>query len=100
MGDAGWILTCCCIPFIIGLANSSQRQAARLRQLEARVTALMDDAGIDFDPDQDIRQAVVEALGNDGKIPAIKLHRKLTGSGLVEAKDYVEGLQDTTDSET
>ena len=100
MGDAGWILTCCCIPFIIGLANKSHRQAARLRQLEGRVGALIAKAGFDIDRNQVARQAVVEALGNDGKIPAIKLHRKLTGSGLVEAKDYVEGLQDTTDSQT
>lgn len=34
-------------------------------------------------------------FGNKNKIPAIKAIRELTGTGLREAKDFVEGLNDT-----
>ncbi len=37
-------------------------------------------------------QKVQAVLNSDGKIAAIKLCRELTGLGLAEAKDYVEGL--------
>lgn len=69
----------------------------------------LDEAGIDVDEviDQfraqralqgendlnDIEQAVIDAgSGGTRKIEAIKRYRELTGSNLVEAKDFVENL--------
>lgn len=41
-------------------------------------------------------QMVLDELHNGRKITAIKIYRELTGLGLVEAKDYVEGLERET----
>lgn len=41
----------------------------------------------------DQRQAIISALGDNNKILAIKLYRDATGSGLRDAKDFIEQLQ-------
>jgi len=40
------------------------------------------------DPEVKVRQ---HAAAGYGKVPCIKLYRELTGKGLEEAKDWVEG---------
>lgn len=41
------------------------------------------------------RRDVIEALRHGQKIEAIKLYRTATGTGLAEAKDFVEALEQT-----
>ena len=85
---------------VLVVSNQIQRQTARVTQLEVMLTALLDNAGIDFDPDEVVTQKVVEALSRGNKIQAIKRHREITGSGLRDAKEFVEKIQRATDSET
>ncbi|MFF7415140.1 ribosomal protein L7/L12 [Streptomyces lydicus] len=61
----------------------------RLVRLERKVDLLLAHAGVE-EP-QDPRMAEIdELLARGKKIQAIKVHRELTGSGLVEAKEAVE----------
>ncbi|MDC7338755.1 ribosomal protein L7/L12 [Streptomyces lydicus] len=61
----------------------------RLGRLERKVDLLLAHAGVE-EP-QDPRMAEIdELLARGKKIQAIKVHRELTGSGLVEAKEAVE----------
>ncbi|MER0480189.1 ribosomal protein L7/L12 [Streptomyces sp. Edi2] len=76
-----------------GFARASdlraKRQDLRLRRLERKVDLLLAHAGIS-EP-EDPRMAELDALLAQGKkIQAIKVHREVTGSGLVEAKEAVE----------
>ena len=47
----------------------------------------------DSGPNDPIAEAVKSKLESDGKIPAIKLYRKLKHAGLAEAKAYVDRLE-------
>lgn len=87
------------VVLFVMLGNQVQRQTASVLQLEVMVQALLDNAEIDFDPDEAIKQKVVEALARDNKIQAIRQHREFTGSSLKDAKDFVEKLQHETGSE-
>ncbi|MFG2860997.1 ribosomal protein L7/L12 [Streptomyces sioyaensis] len=61
----------------------------RLQRLEKKVDLLLAHAGV-AEP-EDPRMAEIDELLTQGKkIQAIKVHRELTGSGLVEAKEAVE----------
>src|SRR5262249_14105583 len=72
---------------------SLERRIGALSRIEAKLDALVTHAGIDFDPYDQVPQAVVEALRRGEKIQAIKLYRESTGVGLREAKEFVEDLQ-------
>ncbi|WP_030986877.1 ribosomal protein L7/L12 [Streptomyces sp. NRRL S-1813] len=61
----------------------------RLQRLERKVDLLLAHAGV-AEP-EDPRMAEIDDLLAQGKqIQAIKVHREVTGSGLVEAKEAVE----------
>ncbi|MFJ6792393.1 hypothetical protein [Streptomyces angustmyceticus] len=78
---------------VYSLAQAGDRRAKqtdlRLRRLERKVDLLLAHAGI-AEP-EDPRMAEIDQLLAQGKkIQAIKVHRAVTGSGLVEAKEEVE----------
>ena len=64
--------------------------AGRLRSVERKIDLILDHLGLD--PNQGVDRQVLELVKGGRKIEAIKLYRDLTGVGLKEAKDYVEGL--------
>ena len=67
--------------------------ARRLRRLEEQVALLSEKLGLPFDdPGAGMPSEVVELARNGRKIEAIKRYRELTGVGLAEAKDVVDGL--------
>jgi ribosomal protein L7/L12 len=67
--------------------------ARRLRRLEEQVALLSEKLGLPFDdPGAGMPREVVELARNGRKIEAIKRYRELTGVGLAEAKDVVDGL--------
>lgn len=75
------------------VASSTDRRSKtldrRLQRLEHKVDLLLAHAGV-AEP-EDPRMAEIDELLTQGKkIQAIKVHRELTGSGLVEAKEAVE----------
>ncbi len=73
--------------------TSAERQVRALSRVEAKVDALLKQAGIRFDPYADAPAPVLDALRRGRKVEAIKEYRAATGVGLQEAKDYVEELQ-------
>ena len=67
----------------------------RIRRLEAQVALLSEKLGVPFEEigaDSGIPQEVVALAQSGNKIQAIKLYRELTGVGLAEAKDVVDGI--------
>lgn len=72
------------------LANPSGNNGRRLRRLERKVDLILSHLGLD--PNQGVNEKVMELVKSGDKIQAIKEYRELTGVGLKEAKDYVEGL--------
>lgn len=72
---------------------SVERRLARLSRLEAKVDALLNQAGIRFDPYQDVPPDVREALENGQRILAIKRLRRATGVDLKEAKEFVDEVR-------
>jgi ribosomal protein L7/L12 len=68
--------------------------AARLRRIEQKLDLIVAHLGINYD--QAAREGIldeVRGLADEGrKIAAIKRHRELTGSSLVDAKRAVEDL--------
>jgi len=92
-------------PFLLGLIVGAiavlvvARIASRahdgrgLPRVEAKIDALLKHHGVRFDPYSDVPPTVIEALHRGNKIEAIKAYRAATGTGLKEAKEYVEEIQ-------
>jgi hypothetical protein len=70
-----------------------ERRLNRLSRLEAKVDALLKNAGITFDAFQDVPPEVREALERGETILAVKRLRQATGVGLKEAKDVIDELR-------
>ena len=67
----------------------------RIRRLEAQVALLSEKLGLPFEEAgaaSGVPQEVVALAQSGNKIQAIKLYRELTGVGLAEAKDVVDGI--------
>lgn len=73
-------------------SNTDRRSKAldrRLQRLERKLDLLLAEAGVQ-EPEDPRLAEIDELLAQDKKIQAIKVHRQVTGSGLVEAKEAVE----------
>jgi ribosomal protein L7/L12 len=69
---------------------------SRVRELEAKLQFLYRRFNIDYvDPNSDPKLApeIQEALRRGNKIEAIKIYRELTGVGLAEAKQAIDGAE-------
>ena len=64
--------------------------SAALFPIEARIDALLKNAGVRYDANVDMPVDVLDALTRGDKIEAIKRYRVAKGVGLKEAKDVVE----------
>lgn len=74
-------------------ATSVNRHARALSRVEAKLDALLDYHGVQFDPYSDVPPAVIDALRRGQKVEAIRQYRLAAGAGLREAKEYVEAVQ-------
>jgi len=70
-----------------------EKRIGRLSRVEAKLDALLKNAGIDFDPYDAVPKEVGQAIQRRDKIQAIKRYREATGTGLKEAKEFVEEIQ-------
>ncbi len=84
---------------LVQLWNSFARNSAKIAQLESTVEFLKKNAGVEFAPDEALKAKIVEELVGGNKIKAIKLHRETMGSGLKDAKDFVEEIQRTLEDD-
>lgn len=74
----------------MGLFGTDPALLLRLSRIEKKLDALLERAGITIDEFDD--EAYRELARNGRKIDAIKLYRERTGSGLAEAKAYIDAL--------
>ena len=70
--------------------SALERRLNRLTGVDAKVDALLKNAGIQFDAFQNVPADVREALQRGDTIRAIQLFRTATGAGLKEAKEFVD----------
>jgi ribosomal protein L7/L12 len=65
----------------------------RIRRLEEQVALLSDKLGVPWEePGSGIPPEIVDLVHRGKKIEAIKAYRELTGVGLAEAKDVIDGV--------
>ena len=73
--------------------GDSNNNAQRIARLETKIDLLLAHAGLTYEPFKGVPEAVVEALKDGRKILAIKRYREATGTGLKEAKDFIDSLE-------
>jgi len=73
--------------------SALEQRLNRLSRLDAKVDALLTNAGIHFDPFRDVPADVREALERGETIAAIKRFRESTGATLKEAKAFVDEVR-------
>ena len=76
--------------------SAVERRLNRLSRLDAKVDALLKNAGVQFDQFQDVPADVREALERGETILAIKRFRAATGAGLKEAKEFIDEVRRRT----
>ena len=81
------------IAIVLVRLSAIERRLTRLSRLDAKIDALLRNAGIHFDPLQDVPADVREALERGETILAIKRFRQATGAGLKEAKEFVDEVR-------
>ena len=64
----------------------------RIRFLEVKVDALIEHTGIAFDDSTLVPVEVRQAVTAGNRLKAIRVYRKITGAGLKEASEVVDGL--------
>jgi hypothetical protein len=73
--------------------SAVERRLSRLSRIDAKVDALLKNAGIPFDEFQGVPVGVREALERGETILAIQRFRAATGVGLKEAKEFVDEVR-------
>ena len=73
--------------------SSIERRLNRLSRLDAKIDALLKNAGIAFDEFQDVPADVREAIERGQTILAIKRFREAQGGDLKEAKAFVDEIR-------
>lgn len=84
----------------ISINNSNNKNGAdygRVRRLHEHADVLLETLGMK--PDGQLPDDVAKLASDGHKIEAIKRYRELTGVGLKEAKDAIEGQEDLTSLE-
>lgn len=73
--------------------SALERQLNRLSRVDAKIDALLKNAGVQFDEFQDVPAEVREALERGETILAIQRFRSATGAGLKDAKEFVDEVR-------
>ena len=81
------------IAILVVRLSAVERRLTRLSRIDAKIDALLKNAGIHFDPLHDVPADVREALERGETILAIKRLRQATGVGLKEAKEFVDEVR-------
>ena len=80
------------IAFGFYLFSQLDEYRKRLRFLEVKMDALIKHTGIAFDDSTLVPVEVHKAIQAGQRLKAIRLYRQITGAGLKEAADVVDGL--------
>ena len=96
-GFVGIVVVVAVILPLLTMAETVKRLAAELRHVQGKLDVLLKQVGGQYDPYSTAPKEVCEALmRGESKIRVIAMYRKATGTGLKEAKDYVEELMRRT----
>ncbi len=68
----------------------------RIRFLEVKVDALIKHNGIEFDDNTLVPVEVHKAVKAGQRLKAIRLYRNITGAGLIDASEVIDGLVKNT----
>jgi len=94
MDMVGYFIALVAIVGFFSVENRISRADRRVARVERKLDLIIDHLGL---RDDDPRMAkVVTLLREDKKIQAIKEYREITGAGLVEAKEAVERMGQTS----
>jgi hypothetical protein len=63
-----------------------------LRPIEEKIDKLLEHQGIQYDPNANIPDEIRAAMDRGEIIEAIRLYRETSGTGLKEAKEFIEKL--------
>jgi hypothetical protein len=82
---------------VTNLVKRNDRRDRAMLRIERKLDTLLKNAGIEYSPYANTPYAntptnILEAIQNGQKIEAIRLCREWNGTGLKEAKEYVEEL--------
>ena len=70
-----------------------RKRIRRLGRIEAKLDALMSNAGVEFAPYHGLPAPVVEALNRDDKLAALKFYCSTAGMSLKDAKKLIDDIQ-------
>ena len=70
-----------------------ERRLNRLSRVDAKIDALLKNAGVQFDEFQNVPADVREALERGETILAIQRFRAATGAGLKDAREFVDEVR-------
>lgn len=73
--------------------DAIQKRVVALYRIEAKLDLLLKQANIKYEAFGGLPSNIVDALNSGKKIEAIKLYRKMNGTSLREAKDFIEEVQ-------
>ncbi|MFE5892135.1 ribosomal protein L7/L12 [Streptomyces sp. NPDC002285] len=94
MEIVGYFIALVAIVGFVSVESRISRADRRVARVERKLDLILDHLGL---RDDDPRMAkVVALLREDKKIKAIKEYREITGVGLVEAKEAVERMEQTS----
>ena len=74
------------------VSRSVRNLESRQSRTEGKLDALLQNAGVTYDPYANVNPHVLEAIRAGKKIEAIKRYREVSGVGLKDAKEYVERI--------
>ena len=74
--------------------SALEKRVATISHIDGKLDALLKNAGVEYNPYDNLPDQVVQALQRDEKIQAIKHYREATGAGLKDAKEFIEEIQE------
>jgi ribosomal protein L7/L12 len=101
--EPGYVVLVAVLPlmlFLLGIYIAAlralegiQAHTTIVKRTEQKLDLLLQHAGVKFDPYANVPPEALEALRQRQKLKAIQLYCQKTGTGLKDAKDFVEELQ-------
>ncbi|WP_372873150.1 hypothetical protein [Shewanella sp.] len=96
MAELLGVLFPCLVALYLIVNTQLDTYRKRIRFLEVKVDALFKHTGIEFDDGTLVPVEVHKAVKAGQRLKAIRLYRKITGAGLKEASEVIDGLVKNT----
>jgi len=77
----------------VNAIDDLRKRIRRLGRIEAKLDALMSNAGVEFAPYHGLPAQVVDALNRDDRLAALKFYCSTAGMSLKDAKKLIDDIQ-------